>query len=290
MSKQYPCPPILKCKLGVAFSKPTEDYILLPKEFDVEGKTVIVTGAARGIGRGIAEVLVEAGAKVLVTSLTDRYLKPFSDEMAKAGHPIETLTADATTSKEWDRTIKFALSKFGHVDALINNLGDAIMRPIVPLPDHPSRERISDDEYRKVLDVNLTEAFMGCRAVGPHFIERRRGKVINISSSSARRGAPETLVYSTAKAALVRLTQTLALEWAPYGITVNCIAPGSFPDPTTTGYQGYNEAKSDAKKRVPLGSVGNIREVGFLALYMISAASNYMTGETVYIDGGSSFN
>jgi len=290
MLKPYLCPPILKCKPGAPFFKPTEESILLPKELNVEGQSVIVTGAARGIGRGIAEVLAEAGAKVLVTSLTDRYLKPFSDEMTKTGHPIETLTADATTSKGWDHTLEFALSRFGHVDALINNLGDAIMRPLVPLPDHPSREPISDDEYRKVLDVNLTEAFLGCRAVGSHFIDRRRGKVINISSQSARRGTPQTLVYSTAKAALVRLTQTLALEWAPYGITVNCIAPGSFPDPTTTGHDGYAEAEKDAKKRVPLGRVGNIREVGFLALYMISAASNYMTGETVYIDGGSSFN
>lgn len=262
---------------------------MLPKEFDVEGRSVIVTGAARGIGRGIAEVLAEAGARVLVTALTDRYLEPFSEDMAAAGHPIETLAADATTSEGWDSTMELALDRFGHIDALINNLGDAITRPLVPLPDHPSQEPISDDEYRKVLDVNLTEAFMGCRAVGSHFIGRRQGKVINISSGSARRGAPESLVYSTAKAALVRLTQTLALEWAPYGITVNCIAPGSFPDPVTTGQAGYEESKRVAKGTVPLGRVGEVREVGYLSLYMVSNASNYMTGETVYIDGGVSF-
>ena len=260
-----------------------------PKELDVEGRSVIVTGAARGIGRGIAEVLAEAGARVLVTALTNRYLKPFSEDMAAAGLRIETLAADATTSEGWERTMELALDRFGHVDALINNLGDAIVRPLVPLPGHPSREPISDDEYRKVLDVNLTEAFMGCRALGPHFIARRQGKVINVSSGSARRGTPESLVYSTAKAALVRLTQTLALEWAPYGITVNCIAPGSFPDPVTTGRAGYEQSKSEARSRVPLGRVGEVREVGLLALYMVSDASSYMTGETVYIDGGLSF-
>ena len=262
---------------------------MVPTEFDVKGRTVIVTGAARGIGRGIAEVLAEAGARVLVTALTERYLKPFAGDMAAAGHPIQTLAADATTSEGWERTMEVALERFEHVDALINNLGDAITRPLVPLPGHESRVSISDDEYRKVLDVNLTEAFMGCRAVGSHFIGRRRGKVINISSGSARRGAPESLVYSATKAALVRLTQTLALEWAPYGITVNCIAPGSYPDPVTTGEEAFEEARRHARGTVPLGRVGDVREVGFLALYMVSDASDYMTGETVYLDGGSSF-
>ena len=262
---------------------------MIPKEFEVDGRTVIVTGAARGIGRGIAEVLAEAGARVLVTALTERYLKPFAKEMAAAGHPIETLAADATTSEGWERTMELALDRFGHVDALINNLGDAIIRPLVPLPGHESKVPISDDEYRKVLDVNLTEAFMGCRAVGSHFIARRQGKVINVSSGSARRGSPGSLVYSTAKAALVRLTQTLALEWAPYGLTVNCIAPGSYPDPVTTGQEAFEEAKRQARGTIPLGRVGDVREVGYLALYMVSDAANYMTGETVYLDGGASF-
>jgi NAD(P)-dependent dehydrogenase (short-subunit alcohol dehydrogenase family) len=262
---------------------------MIPQAFDIEGKTVIISGAARGIGKGIAQVLAEAGARVMVTALTDRYLQPLAAEMAETGHPIEVLQADATSAGDWERTVQAALERWGHIDALINNLGDAIRKPLVPLPGAEDKGPLSDEEYRFVLDVNLTQAFMGCRAVGPHMLARGQGKIINISSASARKGAPEMLVYATAKAGLVRLTQTLALEWAPYGVTVNCIAPGHFPDVEHGDPADLAARRAWAKTSIPLGRVGEVKEVGLLALYMISAASNYMTGETVYLDGGLSF-
>ena len=260
---------------------------MLPKEYDIEGKTVIVTGAARGIGKGIARVLAESGARVMVTALTDRYLKPLSEEMASAGRPIETITADATRAADWQRTVDLAMERWGRIDVLINNLGDAIRKPLVPLPGSDATEPITDEEWRSVLDINLTQAFLGCRAVGPYMIQRRSGKVINVSAFAARAGSPGMLVYSTAKAALTRLTQTLALEWAPYGINVNCIAPGSFPDPETGDPARIAAGRERAKTTVPLGRPGELREVGLLALYLASDASNYMTGETLYLDGGS---
>jgi NAD(P)-dependent dehydrogenase (short-subunit alcohol dehydrogenase family) len=169
---------------------------------------------------------------------------------------------------------------------LINNLGDAIRKPLVPLPGSPGQGPTTDEEWRFVIDVNLTEAFMGCRAIGPHFLSRRSGKVINVSGFAARKGSPEMLVYATAKAGLARLTQTLALEWAPYGINVNSIAPGVFPDPETGDPDQVDASRDRAKSTVPLGRVGELREVGLLALYLSSAASDYMTGETIYLDGG----
>ena len=147
---------------------------MLPSEYEVEGKTVIVTGAARGIGKGIARVLAESGAKVMVTSLTDRYLGPLAQELASAGHPIEAMTADATKAGDWQRTLDTALERWGHIDVLINNLGDAMGKPLVPLPGSGGGGPITDDEWRLVMDVNLTQAFLGCRAVGPHFLERRK--------------------------------------------------------------------------------------------------------------------
>jgi NAD(P)-dependent dehydrogenase (short-subunit alcohol dehydrogenase family) len=258
---------------------------MLPQEFDIRGKTVIVTGAARGIGKGIARVMAHSGARVMVTALTDTYLKPLAEGMRVAGYPILAMTADATDTDDWQRTVDAALSEWGHIDVLINNLGDSIRKPLVPPPGSTGTP-ISDDEYRFVLDINLTEAFKGCRAVGPHMIERGRGRVINISGFAARKGSPESLVYSTAKAGLARLTQTLALEWAPYGITVNCIAPGIFPDPETGDAQQIERSRENARETVPLGRVGELQEVGFLALYLASDASAYMTGETLYIDGG----
>lgn len=262
---------------------------MIPQAFNIEGKTVVITGAARGIGKGITQVLAEAGARVLVTALTSRYLQPLAEEMAAAGHPIEILQADATNADDWERTVQTALERWGHIDVLINNLGDAIRKPLVPLPGSEGGSPISDEEYRAVLDINLTEAFMGCRAAGPHMLRRGQGKIINISGVAARRGAPETLVYAMGKAALVRLTQTLALEWAPYGLTVNCIAPGHFPDVEHGDPADLAARQAWAKASIPLGRVGQVREVGLLALYLVSDASNYMTGETIYLDGGLSF-
>ena len=212
---------------------------------------------------------------MMVTSLTDRYLKPLADEMSAAGHPIEAVTADATKAEDWQRTVDVAMERWGHIDVLINNLGDALRKPLLPAPG------ASDQS-----PINLTEAFLGCRAVGPHFIERRKGKVINISGFAARKGSPEMLAYSVAKAGLARLTQTLALEWASYGINVNSIAPGIFPDAETGDPNQVAGSKERAKTTVPLGRVGELREVGLLALYLASDASAYMTGETIYLDGG----
>ncbi len=258
-------------------------------EFDISGKTVIITGAARGIGRGIVEVLAESGSRVLVTALTDRYLKPLQDRMASRGLAIDILVADATDSADWQRTIETALNHWGHIDVLINNLGDAIEGYLVPPPGSEDTAPLSEEEWRTVVDINLTEAFLGCRAVADHFTSRQAGKVINISGYAARKGNPGFLAYSTAKAGVVHLTQTLAQEWSQYGITVNCIGPGSFPDPELTTREEMEQRQAMAKKNVPLGRVGDPREVGLLAAYLISDAANYITGETIYIDGGATF-
>lgn len=257
---------------------------MVPKEFDIAGKSIIVTGAARGIGRGIVRVLAEAGANVMVTALTDKYLRPLGEELTSSGHSVITLAADATTSQGWDRALDLALERWGGIDVLINNLGDAIGQHIVPLPDSGSGAPISDEEWRRVLDINLTEAFLGCRTIGPHMLERRQGKVINVSGIAAKKGRPGNLTYSVAKTGLIRLTQTLALEWAPYGVTVNCIAPGSFPDLELAAETGASVERKN--EDIPLGRVGDPREVGLLALYLASGASDYLTGETIYIDGG----
>lgn len=260
---------------------------MLPTEFDITGKSIIVTAGSRGIGKGIVRVLAESGAKVLATALTETYLGPLADAQKAAGHPIEILAADATTAEGWDSTVKKAMDAFGQIDVLVNTLGDAIRRPLVPGPDSPAEAKaMTDDEWQFIMDVNLTQCFLGCRAVGPHFIERGNGKVVNISSFAARAGAPGMLAYSTAKAGLTRLTQTLALEWAPYGINVNCIAPGSFPDPDMTDETRMEASRERARATVPLGRYGDIREVGLLALYLASDASNFMTGETLHLDGG----
>jgi NAD(P)-dependent dehydrogenase (short-subunit alcohol dehydrogenase family) len=261
---------------------------MLPPEYEITGKVVFITGAGRGIGKGIAQVLAEAGADIVLNALTPRYVENTAAEIAKASNRrVVPLIADVTKADDVQRAVDTILQEFGRLDVLINNLGDAIRKPLVALPGNPeAATALSDEELRLVMDVNLTEAILCTRAVGPHMLERRSGKVINISSFTAGKGGKDLVVYTIAKTALVGFTRAQALEWAPYHVQVNAIAPGVFPDPVTIGEEGARRAAENAARTVPLGREGRLREVGFLALYLASAASDYMTGQTIFLDGG----
>jgi 2-deoxy-D-gluconate 3-dehydrogenase len=264
--------------------------LMLPVEYDISGKVAFITGAGRGIGKGIAQVLAEAGADIALNALTPRYVENTAAEIAKAtGRHVVPVIADVTKPDDVQRAVDRVLKEFGRLDVLVNNLGDAIRKPLVPLPGRPdAATALTDDELKFVMDVNLTEAILCTRAVGPHMLERRSGKVINISSWTARQGGGEMVVYTIAKTALVGFTRAQALEWAPYGVQVNAIAPGIFPDPVTGGEERARQTAARAAQTVPLGRAGKLREVGLLALYLASAASDYMTGQTIFLDGGMS--
>jgi len=258
-------------------------------EFDLSGKVAFVTGAGRGIGKGIAQALAEAGAEVVINSLTDKHVTGLASDIAKAtGRRVVPLVADVTKSDEVERAIDRIIKDFGALHVLVNNLGDSIRKPLVPLPGQEGKANgpLTDEEYRLILDLNLTEAVLCTRAVGPHMLARRSGKIINIGSFASTRGGVELTIYAAAKTALVGFTRALALEWAPYRIQVNTIAPGLFPDAVTAGDAGYAERVRNATKTVPLGREGRLREVGLLAVYLASAAADYMTGQTLYLDGG----
>jgi len=261
-----------------------------PEAFDVTGKVVLITGAGRGIGKGIAQVLAEAGADVAINALTPRYVEGVAAEIAGAsGRRVIPVIADVTKAAGAQQAIDLVMQTFGRIDVLVNNLGDAIRKPLVALPGQTeTAAALTDDEIDFVMDVNLTEAIVCTRAVGPHMLERGSGKVINISSWTARQGGGEMVVYTIAKTGLVGFTRAQAIEWAPYGVQVNCIAPGIFPDPVTVGEESARRTAEHAARTVPLGRPGQLREVGYLALYLASAASDYMTGQTLFIDGGMS--
>jgi 2-deoxy-D-gluconate 3-dehydrogenase len=262
---------------------------MLPEAYDITGKVVFITGAGRGIGKGIAQVLAEAGADVAINALTPRYVEATAAEIASAsGRRVVPVLADVTKTDGVQQAIDTVMQTFGRIDVLINNLGDSIRKPLVALPGREGAVALSDDELNFIMDVNLTEAILCTRAVGPHMLARRSGKVINISSWTARQGGGEMVVYTIAKTALVGFTRAQALEWAPYGVQVNGIAPGIFPDPVTGGEERARQTAERAARLVPLGRPGQLREVGYLALYLASAASDYMTGQTLFLDGGMS--
>ncbi len=261
----------------------------LPKEYDVTGKKVLITGAGRGIGKGIAWVLADAGAELAINARTTQYVDPLVAEIKASGGKALSVIADATDARDAERMMRETIQRLGHIDVLVNNVGDAVIKPLVARPGKPSSEAITDEEIRYQIDINLMHAVQCSRAVGTHFMERRAGKVINISSVWASKAPRFTAaVNASAKAGLNMFTQALALEWAPFHITVNCIAPGLFPDVVTVGKDGMQEFVDRAEREVPLRRHGELREVGLLALYLVSDASRYMTGQTLHLDGGQS--
>jgi NAD(P)-dependent dehydrogenase (short-subunit alcohol dehydrogenase family) len=257
---------------------------MLPKEYEIRDKVALITGAGRGIGRGIAEVLAEAGADIALNALTNRYVEETAREISSAsGRRVLPLLADVTRTEGVQKVLDTVLKEFGHLDILVNCLGDAIRHPLVKLPDKEGIS-ITDEELKRIIDINLTATILCTRAVGPHFLARRSGKIINISSVTAGKGGGDLALYTLAKSAVIGFTRTQALEWAPYNIQINSIAPGLFPDTHTYGDKA--RLPESILRRIPLGRAGLVREVGLLALYLASPASDFMTGQTIFLDGG----
>jgi NAD(P)-dependent dehydrogenase (short-subunit alcohol dehydrogenase family) len=259
---------------------------MMPAEFDVTGKVVFITGAGRGIGKGIAQVLAEAGADVALNALTHKYVDGTAAEIAAAsGRKVVPVIADVTKPDEVKRAVDSVIATFGRIDVLVNALGDSIRKPLVALPGKEGASA-TDDELKFIMDINLTEALLCTRAVGPHMLARKSGKVINIASWTAHQGGRDMVIYTTAKTALAGFTRAQALEWAPYHVHVNAIAPGMFPDVVTSGEERVKQSALRAEQTVPLKRTGRLREVGLLALYLASDASDYMTGQMLLLDGG----
>ena len=254
-------------------------------EFDVTGQKILVVGAGRGIGKGIALAFAEAGADIAVTALSAAGVNQVAKEIQEMGRAAFPVTGDATKAVDMDRIVQETLDKFGHVDTLVNCVGDAIRKPVVTLPGSSSIG-MTEEEWRFIVDINLTEAYQGCHAIGPHLLERRQGSVINITGWAAFRGSPESAAYDAAKTGVMRFTECLAQEWAPFGIRANAIAPGSFPDPDQMSEEAYQQRQDAAKGQIPLGRTGRLKEIGYLSVFLASPAAAYVTGQTWAVDGG----
>jgi len=254
-------------------------------EFDVTDQKVLVVGAGRGIGKGIALAFAEAGADIAVTALSSTGVNQVAKEIQEMGRAAFPVTGDATKAADMDRIVQETLDKFGHVDTIVNCVGDAIRKPVVTLPGSSSIG-MTEEEWHFIVDINLTEAYQGCHAIGPHMLERRQGSVINITGWAAFRGRPESAAYDAAKAGIMRFTECLAQEWAPFGIRANAIAPGSFPDPDQMSEEAYQQRQDAAKGQIPLGRTGHLKEIGYLSVFLSSPAAAYVTGQTWAVDGG----
>jgi NAD(P)-dependent dehydrogenase (short-subunit alcohol dehydrogenase family) len=256
------------------------------KDFDLTGKSVLITGAGRGIGKGIAFAMAEAGADVGVTSLGPESAEMTANEVRQLGHKAFRWAADATKVAPMEELRDKAFAALGGVDILINCLGDAIRGTVSALPGVEGHV-LSESDWHTVIDLNLTQAYVGCHVFGPHLLAKgSAANVINISSFAAIRPGANMVAYASGKAGLTRFTESLALEWAPFKVRVNAIAPGTFPDAYNMTPEAWAERQAQGAAGVPLGRLGHPREVGLMAVYLASDAASYVTGQTFAIDGG----
>jgi NAD(P)-dependent dehydrogenase (short-subunit alcohol dehydrogenase family) len=246
--------------------------------FRLDGRVAFVTGASRGFGRVIAQAYAEAGADLVVCSRSETEITAAAAAIAEAtGRRCLGLAADVTDPAAVDRAVGAVLESYGRLDILVNNAGVNLRRPI---------EEFSDEEWRRVVGTNLDGTFYCCRAAARPMKERRRGRVINVASMMGVASLPGRVPYTAAKAGVCALTRTLALEWAPHGINVNALCPGPFLTEMNQPLAQNPEQFEFFRSRIPLGRFGNPPEVAGAALFLASDAASFVTGSSLFVDGG----
>ena len=246
--------------------------------FRLDGRSALVTGGTRGLGRVMAEALAEAGASVCITSRSIDAARAAAEEIARAhGARVEGIEAEVTAGDSVSRLLEHVRGHFGGVDILVNNAGVNIRGSVGEL---------SEADWDAVVDTNLKSVFLVSRAFGPAMCERRWGRVINLSSMLASIGLPGRAPYAASKAGIVGLTRVLALEWAACGVTVNAICPGPFA--TDMNRQLLNDPEKYAAfvQKLPIGRWGELHEIKGVVVFLASEAASFVTGAALAIDGG----
>jgi NAD(P)-dependent dehydrogenase (short-subunit alcohol dehydrogenase family) len=246
-------------------------------KFNLEGKVAVVVGGTSGIGRTIALGLADAGADVIPASRREQKVKETAQDIENKGRRSLVLAVDATRRNEVEALTEKVVERFGRIDILVNSAGAIWVGPFEEMPD---------EEYDKVMDACLRATVLTCQIIGRVMIQQRSGKIINISSMAALWGQPEILPYCASKGGVVQFSRGLAVEWAKYNIQVNDIAPGLFVTPLTEDIFTEPVMNRRLKEKTPMGRLGELEDLQGAAIFLASPASNFITGETIRVDGG----
>ena len=246
-------------------------------KFRLDGKTALVTGSSSGLGRAIAIALAEAGADIVCHSSSAEGAKDTVAAIRDLGRRAEAVAADLSADNTGAGLFDDAIGKFGNIDILVNNAGTIRRSPAVDF---------TDEDWETVLNVNLSSLFRLSRSAGRHMIERGGGKIVNIASLLSFQGGITVPAYTASKSAVAGLTKALANEWAKHNINVNAIAPGYFATANTTALRADETRNRQILERIPAGRWGDAADLGGAAVFLSSAASDYMQGHILVVDGG----
>ena len=248
--------------------------------FDLKDKIAIVTGARRGMGRTHALILAKAGAKIVVSDISQEDCQKVVDEIEKDGGEALAYKCDVSKKEEIEGMVKETIDKFGKVDILVNNAGIAQFKPFLEL---------TEEEWDRTLDINLKGYFLCAQTVAKEMAKQKSGVIVNIASVAMGQvgvGFLNLAHYCASKGGIVGMTEALALELAPYNIRVNAVSPGMIETPMIDSIKENPEQEKELLKRVPMKRMGKPEEVSNLVLFLVSDKSSYMTGSIVVVDGG----